>query len=75
MSELPAPAAPTDLVPVDAIRADEHPVAVYLAGLSAGSRRSMLGALDTVAQLGLGSENATAWDVPWHRLRFQHSRL
>lgn len=75
MSELPAPVAPTDLVPVDAIRADEHPVAVYLAGLSAGSRRTMLGALDTVAQLGLGSENATAWDVPWHRLRFQHTQV
>ena len=29
----------------------------------------------TVAQLGLGSENATAWDVPWHRLRFQHRQV
>ncbi len=75
MSELPAPVAPTDLVLLDTIRADEHPVAVYLAGLSVGSRRTMLGALDTVAQLGLGSESATAWDVPWHRLRFQHTQV
>lgn len=54
MRELPATIAPTSLVDVDTVPVDEHPVAVYLAGLSAGSRRTMLGALVTVAQLGLG---------------------
>lgn len=54
-------------------RLEDHPVAVYLAGLSPSSRRTMLGALNTVAQIGLGNEDATAWDVPWHQLRFQHT--
>jgi site-specific recombinase XerD len=73
MSEPPAAIGPTDLIEVDMTRVDEHPAAVYLAGLSAGSRRTMRGAMDTVAQIGLGDETATAWDVPWHRLRFQHT--
>jgi hypothetical protein len=34
----------------------------------------MRGALDTVARLGMGDENATAWDVPCHRLHFQHTQ-
>jgi site-specific recombinase XerD len=74
MSDLPAAIPQTDIATLDTTRVDEHPAAVYLAGLSAGSRRTMLGALNTVAQLGLGDENATAWDVPWHRLRFQHTQ-
>ncbi len=63
-----------DLAPDDEIAMDQHPAAVYLAGLSPSSRRTMRGALDTIAQLGLGSEDVTAWDVPWHRLRFQHTQ-
>lgn len=52
---------------------DEHPVAVYLAGLSPSSRRTMLTALNTVAQIGLGNPDITAWELPWQRLRFQHT--
>ena len=63
-----------DLTQHDEISMDQHPAAVYLAGLSPSSRRTMRGALDTIAQLGLGSKEATAWDVPWHRLRFQHTQ-
>lgn len=55
-------------------RVDQQPAAVYLAGLSPSSRRTMRGALDIIAQLGLGNEKATAWDVPWQRLRFQHTQ-
>src|SRR5690554_5464078 len=63
-----------DLAPDDELSMDQHPAAVYLAGLSPNSRRTMRGALDTIARLGLGSEDVTAWDVPWHRLRFQHTQ-
>lgn len=63
-----------DLVLAEEGRLDQHPAAVYLAGLSPSSRRTMRGALDTIAQLGLGDEEATAWDVPWQRLRFQHTQ-
>lgn len=52
----------------------DHPVAVYLAGLSPSSRRTMTAALDTIARLGLGDE-AGCWDVPWHQLRFQHTQV
>ncbi len=83
MADLPAPAEPSDdhdsheitsrdLVPAAPIQAEEHPVAVYLAGLSPSSRRTMMGALEAIARLGMG-ERATAWDMPWHRLRLPHT--
>lgn len=53
---------------------DTDPVAVYLAGLNPNSRRTMLAALGTIAQLGLGDETATAWNVPWSQLRFAHTQ-
>lgn len=53
----------------------DHPAAVYLAGLSPSSRRTMTAALDTIAQLGLGNPEVTCWDVPWHLLRFQHTQV
>lgn len=56
-------------------RRDQDPVAVYLAGLNPNSRRTMLAALDTIAQLGLGDERAKACDVPWPQLRFQHTQV
>jgi site-specific recombinase XerD len=74
MNELPAAIAQTDIVTLDTTRVDEHPAAVYLAGLSASSRRTMRGALDTVAQIVTGDETATTWDIPWQRLRFQHTQ-
>lgn len=53
---------------------DQNPAAVYLAGLSPNSRRTMLAALDIIARLGLGDDSFTARDVPWHKLRFQHTQ-
>ena len=53
----------------------DHPAAVYLAGLSPSSRRTMTAALDTIAQLGQGNPEVTCWDVPWHLLRFQHTQI
>lgn len=58
--------------PVDAGRLDEHPAVVYLAGLAEGSRRTMRGALDTIAGL-VSDGQADAETLPWARLRFQHT--
>ncbi len=49
-----------------------HPVTAYLAGLSTRSRRTMLGALTTVAGLATDGQ-ADAESFPWHRLKFQHT--
>ena len=65
MSELPRTQQPAGLTTTHQTQPlSEHPVAVYLAGLSPSSRRTMANALDRVAQLGLGNPDATAWDVP-----------
>jgi site-specific recombinase XerD len=69
-----APLKPSDIVAGEALRAEEHPAAVYLAGLAPSSRRTMRICLDTIARLGLGNPDVTLWDVPWHRLRFQHTQ-
>ncbi len=53
--------------------ADQNPALVYLASLSAGSRRTMTQALDTLADLATGG----AYDhvrMPWHMLRYQHTQ-
>ena len=55
-----------------ATRADQHPVAVYLARLAPGSRRAMRQALGVVAEL-LSSGKATAETLPWPSLRYQHT--
>lgn len=50
----------------------DHPVAVYLAGLASGSRRTMLGTLETIA--GLATNGQTDAQVfPWHQLRHEHT--
>lgn len=59
---------------VDTSRAATDPTAVYLAGLSRSSRRTMRGALDTLAQILLADDTAVAQDVPWGALRFQHAQ-
>ena len=53
-------------------RRTDHPVAVYLASLSAGSRRTMLGALNTIAAMA-GGERVDAQSFPWHELRHEHT--
>lgn len=50
--------------------ADRHPVAVYLAGLAPGSRRTMRQALDVAANMI--SAGFTAMTLPWERVGYQH---
>jgi integrase len=60
------------LAPVAPGRADRHPVAVYLARLSHGSRRAMAQALRVCAGL-LSSGKAAPDTFPWASLRYQHT--
>ncbi len=71
MTEIIVAAAP--LQPALNGRLDTNPAAVYLSSLSPGSKRTMRQALDTIAQIVAGDELATAADVPWRQLRFQHT--
>jgi len=74
MSELSiVPEPELHLLPVD-----EHPVAVYLAGLqSEGSRRVMRSRLGQVVAW-VNTQMNSQYDLysfPWHTLRFQHLNL
>jgi hypothetical protein len=51
---------------------DQHPAAVYLAGLSEGGRRTMRQALDRIAELVSGGQT-DALGLDWAALRFQHT--
>ncbi len=51
---------------------DQHPAAVYLASLGPGSRRTMRGALNTVANI-LTSGRHDAFTLDWGALRYQHT--
>ena len=71
----------TDLVPLathpiiegeHTARSSQRPALVYLASLATGSRRTMRGALDTIAGL-LSSGQADAEGLPWHQLRYEHT--
>jgi site-specific recombinase XerD len=48
-----------------------HPAFVYLASLSPGSRRTMAGALKTIAEIAIGVGDLAA--MPWHHLDFAHT--
>lgn len=50
---------------------DRHPVAIYLAGLSAGSRPTMRAALRVIA--GVVSSGADELTLPWPALDFAHT--
>lgn len=49
-----------------------HPVAVYLANLGEGSRRTMETALNTIARL-LTRGECDAYTLDWSKLRYQHT--
>jgi site-specific recombinase XerD len=70
-SDMTTPASPTSLAVV--IPADQHPVAVYLARLGEGSRRTMKQALDAMAGLVSGGR-ADAMSLPWSLLGYQHAQ-
>ena len=57
--------------PLTAGAATDHPVAVYLAGLAAGSRRAMRTALETIAAIA-SNERSDASMFPWSALRHEH---
>ena len=52
---------------------DRHPAAVYLASLSAGSRRTMRGALRTVAGILTGVPDELR--MPWQRVDYAHATI
>ncbi len=60
----------TDLTLVREVRPDEHPVAVYLASLAPGSRRTMKQALRVI--VSVVAPGATVEAFPWSSLAFQH---
>jgi site-specific recombinase XerD len=53
--------------------ASNHAVAVYLARLAPGSRRTMRGALETIAEI-LSGKHKQAFVLPWHELRYEHTQ-
>ena len=55
------------------VAADQHPAAVYLARLGTGSRRTMAGALDTIAAILTGGA-CNAAEVNWPAVRYQHAQ-
>jgi len=50
-----------------------HAVAVYLARLAPGSRRTMRAALDTIAAM-LSGKPGGAFAFPWQELRYEHTQ-
>ena len=69
--------APVDCAKPDALEANPSivsPAAVYVARLAPGSRRTMVAALNVVAQL-VGGPDARAWTLAWAQLRYEHTQL
>ena len=59
---------PPHVIPPD----DLHPVEIYIASLSSGSKRTMRAALEKIAKIASDGE-ATAHNFPWSALRYQHT--
>jgi integrase/recombinase XerD len=68
----------TDIVPEEPVAlaslsaVDQHPVAVYLASLAPGSRRTMRNALGIIAELASDGTHSEL-TFPWAALRYQHT--
>jgi site-specific recombinase XerD len=73
MIDLSLPESADELLPVPVGSPDRHPVAVYLARLAPGSRRSQQAALATMAGL-LTGDRLGVDELPWHRLGYQHTQ-
>ncbi len=73
MADLLPPRLSEDLFPTPVVDPAQRPVAVYLARLAPGSRRSQKAALETMADL-LTSGRIGIEELPWHRLRYQHTQ-
>jgi integrase/recombinase XerD len=54
------------------VAGDEHPLAVYLARLAPGSRRTQAQALHAMAALVTGGA-LDGWALPWGQLRYAHT--
>lgn len=54
------------------VRADKHPVSVYLASLSHDSRPAIKSGLAVIAKLV--NAQADLFTLPWHELRFAHTK-
>lgn len=64
---------PQQCVPTSQVPMATHPVAVYLARLSVGSRRTIRPALVVVAEIASGGV-ADALQMNWAALRYQHTQ-
>ncbi len=60
------------IVPATPTHMDQHPAAVYLSRLDAGSRRTMREALDLIAGV-LTDDEREAATLDWAQLRYQHT--
>jgi len=63
---------PGELTAFESNPIDRNAAAVYLGGLASGSRRTMRGALDTIAGM-LTSGRRDALSIDWSALRFAHT--
>lgn len=60
------------------VEMSERPVVIYLLSLSPSSRRTVLGALSTIAKIVRQNENLTfndVFDVPWEELEYREMLL
>jgi len=67
------PVVSDDLLPAPVADTARRPVAVYLARLASGSRRSQKAALETMARL-LTGDRLGLDELPWHELRYPHTQ-
>lgn len=62
-----------EVVEAAGLPSDRNPALVYLSHLAPSGRRTMAGALETVAHLASGGRLG-AVDLPWHELRYQNTQ-
>lgn len=66
------PAKPNELITTTARPLDQHPAAVYLAGLTPTGRRGMITALMLVTRTLTNGHTSDFRVIDWGRVRFQH---